>query len=124
MAGSFIFVLFGQSDSLHMANFKQLVILWLCECGLIPTWLTTRDGKAQQKRRGGGHLILPLCGFPNSRCLCGLFKPCPHPKGTHYHPLWHTFRMYSPSCRQTGPFVTRLVKLRLFDDTSKSVKAF
>lgn len=52
MAGSFIYVLFGQSDSLQMANFKQLVILWLCECGLIPTWLKTRDGKAQQKRRG------------------------------------------------------------------------
>lgn len=53
MAGSsFIFVLFGQSDSLQMANFNQLVILWLCECGLIPTWLKTRDGKAERKGRG------------------------------------------------------------------------
>lgn len=113
MAGSsFIFVLFGQSDSLQMANFKQLLILWLCECGLIPTWLKTRDGKAERERRGW-HLILPFCGFPNSRLLCCLFKPVPHPNSAHYHPLWHTFGMYSPSCLQAGPFATRLVKPKL-----------
>lgn len=124
MAGSsFIFVLYGQSDSLQITHFKQLVILWLCECGLIATWLKTRNGKAERKRRGW-HLILPLCGFPNSRLLCYLFRPVWHPNSAHYHPLWHTLRVYSPSCLQTGPFATCLVKPRLFDETSKSVKTF